>query len=528
MANKNLFSNQRATKTAPKTDVVNEAGGTAYQLDSDHALAQLAATGCLSATFYKSAETQLDEIIKLADKADPHYLGQVAVFARKRGYMKDMPALLAAILAKRDVATLKKIFPIVIDNGKMVRNFVQMIRSGKFGRTSLGTAPKKLVANWLNSRNDRQLLQSSVGNDPSIADVIKLAHPKAPDASRQAFYNYLLDKEHDARLLPEVVQQFEAYKKKQSNVVPDVPFELLTALPLGKPEWTEIAKDMNWHATRMNLNTFNRHKVFEDPAMVRMVADRLKNPEMIRKARVFPYQLLVAYMFATEVPHDIREALQDAMEVALENIPEIDGKIFVFPDISGSMSASVTGDRAVASKVTCRDLAALVSAALVRKNRSTEIIPFSDKIASFNFNPRDSVMTNVEKLSRLPSGGTDCSAPMKELARRGDKVDLIVYVSDNMSWADSYAGQVGGYATQTMEAYAEIKKKNPKVKLVMLDGCPNASTQAKERADILNIGGFSDVAFEMIADFAAGRMSGEHWVGEIKKIDLSAELRRRD
>ena len=51
--------------------------------------------------------------------------------------MKDMPALLCAILAVRDVKLLEAIFPRVIDNGKMLRTFVQILRSGVVGRKSL-------------------------------------------------------------------------------------------------------------------------------------------------------------------------------------------------------------------------------------------------------------------------------------------------------------------------------------------------------------------------------------------------------
>ena len=40
--------------------------------------------------------------------------------------MKDMPALLAAILAVRDLELLAQVFPRVIDSGKMLRNFVQI------------------------------------------------------------------------------------------------------------------------------------------------------------------------------------------------------------------------------------------------------------------------------------------------------------------------------------------------------------------------------------------------------------------
>ena len=47
--------------------------------------------------------------------------------------------------------------------------------------------------------------------------------------------------------------------------------------------------------TRMNLNTFARHGVFENAEMTALVANRLRNPRLIEKARVFPYQLMVAY-----------------------------------------------------------------------------------------------------------------------------------------------------------------------------------------------------------------------------------------
>jgi 60 kDa SS-A/Ro ribonucleoprotein len=62
--------------------------------------------------------------------------------------MKEMPALLCAILAARNPTLLACIFGRVIDDGKMLRNFVQIIRSGVTGRKSLGSAPKRLVRSW--------------------------------------------------------------------------------------------------------------------------------------------------------------------------------------------------------------------------------------------------------------------------------------------------------------------------------------------------------------------------------------------
>ena len=77
------------------------------------------------------------------------------------------------------------LIPQVIDNGKMLRNFVQILRSGVTGRKSLGSAPKRLVRQWLERATERQLVQATIGNDPSLADVVKMVHPRPADAARR-------------------------------------------------------------------------------------------------------------------------------------------------------------------------------------------------------------------------------------------------------------------------------------------------------------------------------------------------------
>src|SRR6202008_381516 len=129
-----------------------------------HQLAQLAATGCLNDTFYATAEAQLDMVRALAQTLEPEFIAKTAIYAREAGRMKDMPALLAATLAVRDVALLAQVFGRVVDNGKMLRNFVQIVRSGVTGRKSLGSRPKKLLQRWLLSASEQQLLNASVGN----------------------------------------------------------------------------------------------------------------------------------------------------------------------------------------------------------------------------------------------------------------------------------------------------------------------------------------------------------------------------
>jgi 60 kDa SS-A/Ro ribonucleoprotein len=265
---------------------------------------------------------------------------------------------------------LATIFDRVIDSPKMLRNFVQIIRSGAAGRKSLGTLPKRLILQWLEGRTDDQLFTGSVGNAPSLADVIKMVHPKPASASRAALYGYLIGRDYDRAALPGLVQQYEKFKRNTNLgavMIPDVPFQLLTSLPLTAKDWRQIARNGSWQMTRMNLNTFVRHEVFQNPELIGVVANRLRNPRLIESAGAFPYQLLAAYLnVSEEIPGPIRESLQDALEIAINNVPHINGKVYVFPDISGSMHSPLTGDRGGSTtKVRCVDVAALVAAAIV-------------------------------------------------------------------------------------------------------------------------------------------------------------------
>jgi 60 kDa SS-A/Ro ribonucleoprotein len=191
MANKSLFKSI-VGKLIPATDAVNNERAPAYAFTPKHALAQYAATGCMNATFYATAETQLQKVIELCSQIEPEFIARTAVYARERGYMKDIPALLCAVLSVKDRALLGRVFPRVIDNGKMVRNFVQILRSGAVGRKSLGTAPKRLVREWFEARTDEQVFSASVGQSPSIADIVRMVHPRPKSASRAALYAYLV------------------------------------------------------------------------------------------------------------------------------------------------------------------------------------------------------------------------------------------------------------------------------------------------------------------------------------------------
>lgn len=524
MVNTQLFHTIKGA-LLPAATARNAEQAPAYAFGPRHQLAQMAATGCQSRTFYADAEQQLDQVLALTQTLEPAFIAKTAIYGRQSGYMKDMPALLAVSLAVRDVALLSTVFSRVVDNGKMLRNFVQILRSGAVGRKSLGSRPKKLVQHWLLTATEKQLLNAAVGNTPSLADVVKMVHPKPTEAWRAAWFAWLIGRPFDEAALPPITQAFERFKraaaKGEAAEMPDVPFQMLTALALTSAQWAQIARQGSWQMVRQSLNTFARHGVFDLPGMTEVVAAKLSDAQAVAKARVMPYQLLSAFKAAGDaVPAQVREALQDAMELSLANVPALAGRVVVCPDVSGSMSSAVTGHRGSAtSSVRCIDVAALVAAAVLRKNPQARVLPFEQDVVKLQLNARDSVMTNAQALAKIGGGGTNCSAPLAQLNRERAAVDVVILVSDNESWVD--ANRRG--ATQTLREWELLKQRNPKARLVCIDIQPTATTQAAERHDILNVGGFSDAVFTMVANFATGKMDAEHWVGEIDKVSLAAQ-----
>jgi len=528
MANKNLFGKSTLGKLVPETGGFNRAGGPAYQLPAKAALAQYVITGCLNQTFYASAEEQLDQALILARACPLEFVAKAAIYASSKGHMKDFPVLLVAHLLLAPIRTTISVWPGLVDRtfkrvirgGKELRAFCQMVRSGRLAKKSFGYRPKKLVREWFAERTTEQIVEASVGQDPRLGDVVRIVHPKPANPERAALYEWLMGKESKKEDLPTLVKAFEAFKGSLEGEMPPMPFRLLTGLPLKKEHWKEIVRYMTWQATRINLNAMARHGVFEDPAMVTMVADRLKNAEKISLARVFPYQLLVAYRNCdAAVPAEVKEALQEALDTAVANIPAYPGLTAVCVDCSGSMDSPVTGERGRGATTTalCRDVAGLFAAAIWKKNPgSTVVLAFATHAVHVQLNPRDSVLTGTKQISEATKGGTDCSQPLLWLKNTGAAPDQIIYLSDNESWADFRVNR----GTASMQLLRELQKRKPGLKVVAVDLQPNDNSQFAPEPGILNVGGFSDRVFNVVNEFLRGAGDPDVFVRTIEEVEV--------
>ena len=205
------------------------------------------------------------------------------------------------------------------------------------------------------------------------------------------------------------------------------------------------------------------------------------------------------------------------------------------------MSCPVTGfrGRGATTKMRCVDVAALFAAAILRRNPDSVVIPFDTRAYDVRVDPGDTILSLSERLAKYGGGGTDCSIPLHQANTKYRKRQFagVVLVSDNESWDYGnrpYAyGRAGstGVMTEWQQFVANQQRMGvSSPKLVCIDIQPYGSTQAPERAARqgrshlgergwlgngntqpspsssetahggLNIGGFSDAVFHVVAD----------------------------
>jgi len=175
-------------------------------------------------------------------------------------------------------------------------------------------------------------------------------------------------------------------------------------------------------------------------------------------------------------------------------------------------------------------VAALFAAAVLRRNPDSVVIPFDHQSYDVRVDPQDTILSLSERLAGYGGGGTDCSLPLHVANTKYRKRPFAgcVLVSDSESWI--YRDRPYAYgrhgATGVMDEWQQFVQNQVRLhgrgltgpKLVCIDIQPYGSTQAPDRSDILNVGGFSDAVFSVVAAFLA-EDSGR-FVAEVEAVEL--------
>jgi 60 kDa SS-A/Ro ribonucleoprotein len=169
-------------------------------------------------------------------------------------------------------------------------------------------------------------------------------------------------------------------------------------------------------------------------------------------------------------------------------------------------------------------VAALFAAAVLRRNPDSVVVPFDTRAYPAPVDPQDSILSLAARLAQYGGGGTNCALPLAEANGRLRERRFVgcVLVSDMEAWVG-----VGRYgSTAVMTEWESFVKNQVRLhggdyagpKLVCINLQPYATAQAPERGDILNVGGFSDAVFSVVAAFLANE--ADRFVTEVEAVVL--------
>jgi len=220
--------------------------------------------------------------------------------------------------------------------------------------------------------------------------------------------------------------------------------------PMDRQAWEAIIPNMGYMALLRNLRNFDQAGVSDQVAQ--KVAAKLSSPEEVARSRQLPMRFLSAYRNA---PSDRwKWPLDQAVNLALRNIPTVTGRTLILVDTSSSMHSPMS-DR---SGLMRWDAAALFGCALATRCHRVDLVSFSssqhyysDPVGGaskvYPLRAGESLLAMVARWDRdgfFLGGGTQT-----ELALRAhfSGHDRVVILTDEQAWGGQ--GEVGAQIPAT-------------------------------------------------------------------------------
>lgn len=483
-------------KAKKENKTVNLAGGAAYVQTPEMALASLLLTSFVKDQFYRDTNQATADLAALMAKVDPLFAAKAGIYARNVYGMRSITHILAVEMAAAASGKTwaKAFYESIIRRPDDMLEIAALYRS--LGGKNLPNAMKKGFAAAFD-RFDGYQLAKYRGEDKAfkLVDLVNLVHPTASDKNAEAL----------RLLVAGNLKNKDTWESKLSEAG-QVATSDAEKSELKAAAWGELISSgkLGYLALLRNI----RNIAEQAPELEADVAKALTNRERIKKSLVMPFQIMVA-MEALEASSVVEKrrllnALTDALDISLDNVPRFEGKTLVVLDDSGSMTARAKGN-GFGSR-SCLELGAMFAAALFKSNHA-DLMRFSDDASYVRANARDSVMTIAGNLIRnARASGTDFHQIFLVAAKAYDR---IVILSDMQGWMS--VGTPNGAFVQ----YQKRSGANPFVYSFDLAGY--GSLQLPE-SKIFCLAGFSDKVFDTMKMLETDRHA---LVNTIHAVDLN-------
>lgn len=452
------------TKTARKT--TNLAGASAYKADNPETeLVFAVLTTFLDDKHYETGDKRMERIINLAKQVSHEFLAKLSVLARKDYNMRSVTVVLLGELAKlhKGDDLVKRA---ICKSATRVDDLIELTSYFLGKEEALPKQVKRGIRNALLKFDRYQLSKyQAKGKDVSLVDVFNLVHPK-PELATKEQAKAWKDLMNGALKAEGTI---ETVLSNSENVEED--FEKLVTS--GKIGYMALLRNLN-----------NMHKYKLSPEAEKLAAERLSDPEQVSKSKQLPFRFVTAFD-AFKGSQILRDAIVDALEHSVGNVPVFKGKSLVALDVSGSMNG--TGDR----------IGSIFAAALAKSNKA-DVITFDMQVTGKKISTRDSIMSIAKSLS-FDGGGTDTGSVFRWADGRG--YDRIFVISDNESWGSN-----------AQAAYNSMKVK-PKVYAIDVTGY---GTFDLKHANVFHFPSWSEKVFDLIAL----NEDGGNIVDKVNAVDL--------
>ena len=267
---------------------------------------------------------------------------------------------------------------------------------------------------------------------------------------------------------------------------------------LSKAEqWRLILPRLGYMALIRNLRNLDEAGIADEEAA--KLAARIADPEQVRRSRQFPFRFLSAYLAAPSLRWG--HALEQALDAATANIPELPGRTLILIDTSASMGQPLSRK----SAMTMVQAAALFGLATGIRNRDrADVYGFADgKFRVERSAYRRSVLKSVEAFTRRigeVGHGTRIAEAVRATYRGHDRV--MIFTDMQTFPAGCGYGQVG-------DVSASVPARIP-VYGFNLVGYRHSAMPAGH-AKRHELGGLTDATFALIPNIEAGLAARWPW-----------------
>lgn len=559
---KYLSNAVRAHVNPPQTEPLNErqvqnsAGGYSFPVDCWTRLDRFLILGSEGGSYYATEKKLTKENLGAVEecvKADGiRTVNRIVEISNDGRAPKNDPALLAlAFCAANGNPETKSlalsVLPKVARIGTHLFHFVSFVQELR----GWGRSLKRGIADWYKSQSVERLAEQVTKyqqrDGMSHRDLLRLCHVEFIEEEKDAIARWVLKQSIAPRELRDrsgsVVRAYPATTAPHPHIVAheqlqaatdpreaarlirehglvreSVPTELLKA-----PEvWDALLDRMPITALIRNLGNLSKNKVLVPlGSRVKEVCDKIIDPEILRKGRVHPIQLLMALKTYgsghglrgsgewTVVPQVV-DALDAAYYLAFKNLEPTGKRFYLALDISGSMgSGSVAGIPGFTPMIASGAMAMTVvhseqnyycagfTAANRYLGRGQAPSDIENGMTPCRLSSRmrlDDVVREMERLS-MYMAGTDCALPMLDALNKKIPVDVFVVYTDSETWA----GRV--HPVKALQDYR--RKMGIAAKLVVVGMVANEFSIADPKdGGMLDVVGFDASTPAIISDFA--------------------------